>query len=128
MTLEQRMAELGVDLSDLNVVVDRGNALYEKYYESAKQIAEEKGLWFNGMLLATLLIHEICERDDIIDRMETRLVNVTGELNYIKDTFRDCATCTVGSNPHSDKCDACGKDFSNYEFAGVLENWRADDD
>ena len=92
MTFEERMAELGVDLSDL-----------------PDDLSDEQ------------------RSREIIDRMETRIVNLTGELNYVKDTFRDCATCTVGSIPHSDKCDACDENFSNYEFAGVLENWRADD-
>ena len=118
MTFEERMAELGVDLSDLNVDVDRGNALYEKYFESAKQIAEEKGLWFNALLLATLVIHDICERDDIIDRMETRLVNVTGERDWLQT--KCCAHC-AWTEDGPGACDNCDMGDS------VPEDWRADD-
>lgn len=122
MTFEQRMTELGVDLSDLPKCYQ-----WLSIWEIDKAITEWSGKPVNSENTARVYYSYIQHLVDVIDRMETRLVNVTEELNYIKDTFKDCATCTVGSIPHSDKCDACDENFSNYEFAGVPEDWRRDD-
>ena len=111
MTFEQRMAELGVDLSDLP------DEYSMEQCASACIVAGKWAKYTDHTVPYDYILHLV----DVIDRMETRIVNLTGELNYIKDTFRDCATCAVGSIPRSDKCDACDENFSNYEFAGVPE-------
>ena len=118
MTFEERLAELGVDLSDLPD---------EYSMEQCASACIVAGKWAK-YTDHTVPFHYILHLVDVIDRMETRLVNVTGELNFIKYAFRDCATCTVGSVPYDDRCNCCDENFSNYEFAGVLENWRPDDD
>ena len=132
MTFEERMAELGVDLSDL----PQSNGCHLTYDRQSRSMAEQEVYRFAGMsgqlvdIIDCLKMHQdyILHLTDIIDRMETRIVNLTGESNYIKDSFKDCATCVVGSVTYSDKCNACDENFSNYEFAGVPEDWRPDDD
>ena len=118
MTFEERLAALGVDLSDLPEhdripVLGINRTVFE---------------WKGELLDREVdLYRYIMHLTDVIDRMETRLVNVTGELNYIKQTFMGCATCTDGSVLHSDRCNSCDENYSNYEFAGVLEDWSVDE-
>ena len=114
MTFDERMAELGVDLSDLprRYTFQQGVDAQFHAYETKEMMPSEY----------------ILHLTEIIDRMETRIVNLTGELNFIKYAFRDCATCTAGSVPYSDRCNSCDENFIHYEFAGVPEDWRPDDD
>ena len=87
MTFEERLAALGVDLSNLNVSVARCAILYEKYYEKAKAMAYEHGKKneFVAALITSMFLCDIAERDDIIDRMETRLDNVLRERDYLME-------------------------------------------
>ena len=143
MTFEQRMAELGVDLSDLNVDIGCGEALYEKYYELAEATADTKGIELNALLMIMLVLHDIAERDDIIDRMETRIVNLTGERDYLLDlmiNYAGCNDCRVCLHRHPVIPIACSDESKymtlkdgefvacQFEYAGVSEDWRPDDD
>lgn len=122
MTFEERMAELGVDLSDVPkhkripmLVINR-------------KVSEWKGeLIDNPLDLYRFILH----LTDIIDRMETRLVNVTGERDWLKSVLENhlfCETCIGGQgmepcvNGH-----LCSTDNPNYRYSGVPEDWRADD-
>ena len=128
MIFEQRMAELGVDLSDLSINVERDNALSEKYYELAEATADTKGIEFNALLMITLVLHDIAERDDIIDRMETRIVNLTGERDYLAKNYAGCEDCRYCSAVDDNPCSGCDEDYSALEFAGIPDDWRPDDD
>jgi hypothetical protein len=114
MTFEQRMAELGVDLSDLPT-------RYEVEHRSAAFEAADN---FGGSLSMTHNFTDyILHLTDIIDRMETRLVNVTGERDWLKDvvtTLNVCETCGASGKA----CDSC---WPHYEYSGVPEDWRPDE-
>lgn len=119
MTFEERLAGLGVDLSDFNCNVGRCAALYEKYYEQAKAMADEYGKKneFVAALITSMLLCEIAERDDIIDRMETLLVNVTGEMDWMKKCMQQfqfhLAECIEGGT-------AKGHEFRKGDIYPVL--------
>lgn len=111
MTCEQRLMELGVDPAIISLHEDRCDALYERFFKASEAIAQELGVGFNALTMMTLLLREIAERDDIIDRMETRIVNLTGERDYLQQISDELA-------------EECG--YST-EYDGVPEYWRADD-
>jgi len=124
-TFEARMAELGVDLSDLPkhkripmLVINR-------------KISEWKSeLIDNPLDLYRFILH----LTDIIDRMETRLVNVTGERDYLLRLIENHWNDELFVNP----CEFC-RSYSENEKCwrtcdgeepleiGVPEDWRADD-
>lgn len=118
MTFEERLAALGVDLSDLP----------NGYKDEKLAIAADEAEHWSHRITWRRYCDYILHLTDVIDRMETRIINLTGELNYIKQTFMNCVTCTEGSVLHSDRCKSCDENYSNYEFVGVLEGWRPDDD
>ena len=107
MTFEQRMAELGVDLSDIKSIYDR---MIEDHNVSV--------LARNAYLA------------DIIDRMETRLVNLTGERDYLLRLYGfDCEECKRYDECNRDGGpilpDYCERDLVE-NWAGVPEDWRPD--
>lgn len=132
MTFEQRMAELDVDLSDLPNNKHTGMPYPVSRYESLlKQAADFTGFdapagfeVFNVLQYALHLV-------DIIDRMETRLVNVTGERDYLLTQIKE--DCPICANANPDNRLTCAKyidvDIPDdcYEFGGVPEDWSADD-
>ena len=134
MTFDERLAELGVDLSDL----PNGYTLDAKRARGVSDIACR---WFidedtpDGVALRNLvsipLFQYILHLVDVIDRMETRLVNLTGERDWLKSVLENhlfCETCVGGQgiepcvNGH-----LCSTDNPNYRYSGVPEDWRVDD-
>lgn len=101
MTFEERLAVLGVDLSDMPKVHS-----YEKRFAVAKNIF--------GVIDKELInrMNRACDLIDIIDRMETRLVNVTGERDWLKHML--CEMCDMETNGPS--CAHC-----NVKTGGVPE-------
>lgn len=79
MTFEQRMAELGVDLSDLPKEYDDSHVY--KYFVEAINFFTEKGKDPSTMSYPLYLV-------DIIDRMETRIVNLTLERDSLKECMK----------------------------------------
>lgn len=65
---------------------------------------------------------------DVIDRMETALENVCGERDYLCDRS-GCEFCAY-ERIDGDKmpCRGCTVTKNLYEFAGVPEDWSADDE
>ena len=125
MTFEERMAELGVDPDIVSLHEDRCDALYERFFKAAEAIAQELGIGFSALTMITILLREIAERDDIIDRMETRLVNLTGERDYLLHMGGiPCDECVLGI---SERCSLCAEEKAIGEWAGVPEDWRPDD-
>lgn len=124
MTFEERMAELGVDLSDLPT-------RYEVEHRSAAFDAADN---FGGSLSMTHNFTDyILHLTDVIDRMETRLVNLTGERDYlveqISKVIGDCDICVYSDcNGAEMPCYQCNFPDRNFEFASVPENRRPDDD
>lgn len=87
MTLEERMAELGVDLSDL----PQSDGCHLTYDRQSRSMAEQEMYRFAGMsgqlvdIIDCLKMHQdyILHLTDIIDRMETRLDNQTTLLKNL---------------------------------------------
>ena len=107
MTFEERLAELGVDLSDLKLP----NPLS---YDSISDAMRAYHAYYA----------------ETLDRMETRIVNLTGERDFlITQIEQDCLIC-ANSDPKNHRI--CAKydilPDDCFEFAGVPEDWRPDDD
>ena len=133
MPFERRMAELGVDLSDLpkNLaggpepyplsMLSKANGAAWDWYLDIDSDMENYDSTRSKMVLKLYILH----LTDIIDRMETRLVNVTGERDWLKDvvtTLNLCETCGASGKA----CDSC-PDWPHYEYSGVPEDWRPDE-
>lgn len=72
---------------------------------------------------------------DVIDRMETALENVCGERDYLRNAVRvdGCWTCTNSdSGIECHRPEGCVLNDEGrcvgYEYAGVREDWSADDE
>ena len=136
MTFEERLAALGVDLSDLPES-DGKHLTYDKEKRSA---AEHEVFKFAKQghfvdIIDCLAMHQdyILHLTDIIDRMETRLVNVTGERDWLKEQLE----AVWQDDPYYSICSAC-KNFESmvekncvakcvWEFGGVPEDWSEDE-
>lgn len=113
MTFDERLAALGVDLSDLPTGID--------YTIPQEESAMEAAADFGGGLEAYIL-----HLTDIIDRMETRIVNLTGEREYLLYRMWGEYPCVICENAKREG--GCAVDICGFEFAGVPEDWRAYDD
>ena len=134
MTFEERLAALGVDLSDL----PQSDGCHLTYDWQSRSMAEQEVYRFAGMsgqfvdIIDCLKMHQdyILHLTGIIDRMETRLDNVTGELDHLKKICTDCRDCCSCENYGicDDEDIECSQYYSAYEYAGVPEDWSVDDD
>lgn len=131
MTFEERMAELGVETRDFVPDDEHCKRLYDKFYAEAERICEKMSMELDAPFMVSLLLVAVANRDDIIDRMETRLVNVTGERDWLKSVLENhlfCETCVGGQgiepcvNGH-----LCSTDNPNYRYSGVPEDWSVDE-
>ncbi len=113
MTFEERLAALGVDLSDLPTHYSLDMEVV------ALEAAADSGFgWLEDY---------VCHLTDIIDRMETRIVNLTGELDWLirraPDVEIECDLCVHRDHVGEPPCDKCapppGESF--FEFAGIPE-------
>ena len=124
MTLEERLAALGVETRDFVPSDEHCKNLYDKFYAEAKRICKLMGGKLDGPFMVSLLIVAVAKRDIIIDRMETRIVNLTVEREYLLDRmWREypCAICE-----HAKREGGCAVDLCGFDFAGVPEDWSAD--
>lgn len=133
MIFEERLAALGVDPAIISLHEDRCDALYERFYKASEAIAQELGIGFSALTMITLLLREIAGRDDIIDRLETRLDNVIGERDYLveklSEAIGDCNICVYSDlNEAEMPCYQCNFPKRSFEFAGVPEDWMVHDD
>ena len=130
MTFEERLAVLGVETSDILPSEKHCSNLYEKFFNLVERICKEMGEEFDQEMLLSYLIIAIAKRDEIIDRMETRIVNLTGERDYLEGrmniTGGDCGSCV---HDHRGGCpiESPHKKCESYIFARVPEDWRPDD-
>ena len=117
MTFEQRMAELGVDLSDLpdaSINITKGHRLID-----AAEAARRYSSYYSEYAY-------ILHLTDIIDRMETRIVNVTGERDWLLRLYGyDCEECKRYDECNRDG-DYCERELVE-DWAGVPEDWSIDD-
>ena len=132
MTFEERLAELGVDLSDLPLG-------YSLSKEKAKSISDIACRWFvdedspDGVALRNLvsipLFQYILHLIDIIDRMETRIVNLTGKQDYLISEYVGCECCTYGADAKTFDEEPCASCVNEEHFEwSVPEDWRVDDE
>ena len=129
MTFEERLAELGVDLSDLPTALQYKNygsrdkllwrisdAEDTVEYWSSPQDSDE----FYEMAFAY-----ICHLTDIIDHMETRIVNLTGERDYLLRQYGfDCVECKRYGECRDNVY--CELDIDE-NWAGVPEDWSVNE-
>ena len=123
MTFEQRMAELGVDLSDLPKPTKNEYAYECSNSKCLERLRETINNFEEGPSGVRAYVDYILHLVDIIDRMETRLVNVTGERDYLASEIADCQYCARIRD--DERCETCDETFSNFEFRGVPEGWSA---
>ena len=84
MTFDERLAALGVETGDILPSEEHCSNLYEKFFTSAERICKEMGEECDLEMLLSYLTIAIAKRDNIIDRMETRIVNLTSERDYLR--------------------------------------------
>lgn len=120
--LEALLNRAGQTISDLPSTID--------YSIEQEEFAMEAAADFGGGLEAYIL-----HLTDIIDRMETALENVCGERDYLRHAVRvdGCWTCTNSdSGMECHRPEGCVLNDEGrcvgYEYAGVPEDWSADDD
>ena len=122
MTFEERLAALGVDLSDLPTDYTSGES-WAKAFDAAYKWSDE-----NGRKQILEPVQYILHLTDIIDRMETRIVNLTGERDYlIKEYGYGCQECARYYKCHKE----CGDSYECYlveNWDGMPEYWEVDDE
>ena len=112
MTFEERLAALGVETRDFVPSDEHCKNLYDKFYAEAKRICKLMGGKLDGPFMVSLLLVAVAKRDIIIDRMETRIVNLTGDVDFLKEIYEDY-----------------GLEFGrSVEYEGLPEDWSVDDD
>ena len=119
MTPDERIEALlnraGQTINDLPSPIDYSIAQEEHAMEAAANY---------GAGLEAYILH----LTDIIDRMETALENVCGERDFLVKRC-DCGICKYGDLSFLDEpCASCNLGHINFKFAGVPEDWRADDE
>lgn len=125
MTFDERLAALGVETRDFVPSDEHCKSLYDKFYAEAERICEKMSMELDAPFMVSLLLVAVAKRDNIIDRMETRLHNVIGEREYLLDRMWGEYPCVICENAKREG--GCAVDICEFEFAGVPEDWRADD-
>ena len=103
--------------------------LPKRYEQAVRNNAFNAADHFGGSLSMTQNFEDyILHLTDIIDRMETALENVCGERDYLCDRSgcEFCAYERIDGNKMP--CRGCTVTKNLYEFAGVPEDWSADDE
>ena len=103
--------------------------LPKRYEQEHRNTAFDAADHFGGSLCMTQNFEDyILHLTDVIDRMETALENVCGERDYLCDRS-GCEFCAY-ERIDGDKmpCRGCTVTKNLYEFAGVPEDWSADDE
>lgn len=131
MTFDERLAELGVDLSDLpqgdgkHLVYDRTQRIQANRAQREWHGIGEYGLV--DIVDETRMLEDyILHLTDIIDRMETRLTNVTQERDWLVDLMKMRCACDACEFRDTDgpECDACYLDGPGFVYGGVPEEDR----
>ena len=136
MTFEQRMAELGVDLSDmpknlaggpepypLSMLSKANGAAWDWYLDIGSDM-ENYDSTRSKMVLKLYILH----LTDIIDRMETRIVNLTGDVDYLVERYGDVTSDCKACSYYGEDGDCYNEQtYCSFDFAGVPEYWRPDD-
>ena len=123
MTPDERIEEL------LNRAGQTISDLPKRYEQEHRNTAFDAADHFGGSLCMTQNFEDyILHLTDVIDRMETALENVCGERDYLCDRS-GCEFCAY-ERIDGDKmpCRGCTVTKNLYEFAGVPEDWSADDE
>ena len=125
MTFDERIAALGVDLSDLPKIYKDAHTWYAltAAFDWDVMADEKRG---EGILAAYVL-----HLTDIIDRMETRIVNLTEEQDYLLERLADygaldCSECIYSTD--GEECTLCDEGDGYGVWSGVPEDWSVDND
>lgn len=128
MTCDERIEAL------LNRAGQTISDLPKRYEQEHRNTAFDAADHFGGSLCMTQNFEDyILHLTDVIDRMETALGNVIGERDYLvwalKEDYHCCDACIHRDKYMSEEpCNLCERANSKFEFAGVPEDWRVDDD
>lgn len=137
MTCDERLEKLlnksGQTISDL----PKGNRK-EGAYPGQKVSAMQAVCQFDRMLDVSDIgilncLDYILHLTDVIDRLEWALDNMTRERDYLKNLLveegGDCDICVYADvNEGEMPCYQCGMHENHFEYAGIPEDWRADDE
>lgn len=129
MTADERLEKLlnkaGQTISDLPKA-------YTK--EAEREAVDASYVWAgeDGECFITPIDY-ILHLTDVIDRLEWALDNVTRERDYLKKLLVEeggnCAICVYAdTNADEMPCYACDFPKNHFEFAGIPEDWRADNE
>lgn len=110
--------------------------LPDKYDEMAIDAAADTAEAWSHRITWRRYVDYILHLTDVIDRMETALENVCGERDYLRQIAGadGCGVCVYGESGGME-CNCpkgCSLNDENhckwYEYAGVPEDWRVDDE
>ena len=129
--LEALLNRAGQTISDL----PKSDGKHLTYNRESRSSAEHEVFAYAKQsgyvdVIDCLAMHQdyILHLTDVIDRMETALENVCGELDYLCDRS-GCEFCAY-ERFDGDKmpCRGCTVTKNLYEFAGIPEDWSVKDD
>lgn len=128
MTADERLERL------LNRAGQTISDLPDHYDEYAHNLAAREATQWSGMISWRQYTDYILHLTDVIDRMEWALENVIGERDYLEkrlaDVDCDCDICVYADVNEAEmpcyQCDIPPAE-KHFEFAGIPEDWRADD-
>lgn len=134
--IEELLNRAGQTISDLpepNELSFAYSGKLEEAYSAAMTFSkgvESKEYGYTELMLSDYIMH----LTDIIDRLEWALDNVCGERDYLEkrlaDVDCDCDICVYADVNEAEmpcyQCDIPPAE-KHFEFAGIPEDWRGDD-
>lgn len=126
MTADERLEEL------LNKAGQTISDLPTGYDEYAHSLAADRAEQWSKKITWRQYTDYILHLTDVIDRLEWALDKTVRERDYLAMRFSavdcDCDVCVYAENDaDTPPCLNCDLPQKHFEFAGIPEDWRADD-